>query len=251
MTGYSYSTKDCISSSEIWQKHPALRWRNCGSNGMFIGKVVFLTIFVNDADSHWSKMAMKKFKNVVNAAGLFFMRNGGQERGLDIPCQVSILSPRNIPSINRDNFSNYKDRIVYPLFSSDLRSLRLDVKRQTGADEVVVIFAFNKKGKSFAQCKGAELPSSNRTFSSAEEAVCIFAKADHVFYTLLHEVTHLFGGIDYYEAPFKDVALSLFPESIMLCKEPEKPSIDSLTRYLIGWDLRPDEKALAFLRRTI
>ena len=47
MTGYSYSTKDYVSSSEILQKPPALCWRNCGSNGVIIGKVVFLTIFVN------------------------------------------------------------------------------------------------------------------------------------------------------------------------------------------------------------
>ena len=47
MTGYSYSTKDYVSSLEILQKHPALCWRNCGSNGVIIGKVVFLTIFVN------------------------------------------------------------------------------------------------------------------------------------------------------------------------------------------------------------
>lgn len=253
MTDNTYTKRNTAFFPESLKKHPALRGRNCGCNGSFTGKIALLTVFVNDAESHWNRKAIKQFKNNVNSAAMFFLHNGGRERGLEIPCLISVSTPHYVlPSMGRNTFAKYRDWIIQSLNYVDQSFLRHDVMRQTGAQDIVVIFALNKHGTSFASCKGSDADPAVRSFPSAEEYACLFAKSDNSFFAIAHEIAHLFGALDFYnKGSYAAAALSLFPESIMLCEEREHPSIDSLTRYLIGWDRQPDAKAISFLKKTM
>ena len=65
--------------------------------------------------------------------------------------------------------------------------------------------------------------------------------------SLIHELMHQFGAMDYYTPAFvEEAAKKYLPHSIMN----DGSEIDALTRYVIGWDDTLTPEAIAFLKAT-
>lgn len=111
------------------------------------------------------------------------------------------------------------------------------IGEEYGADTGIILFCFNKSGRSYAEAAAEE---------GAPEYAVIY---EHDVSTYMHEMLHLFGTMDYYyPEEVKTVAEKYFSGTIMATGT--KPVVDSLSAFVVGWTDEVSDEGLAFLEET-
>lgn len=219
-----------------------------------IGNIAIVSIFVSDVSTRWSKNDIDKYMKALDEAETFLLNNGGHEAGLAIPLKMYFRCNLQYRA-DRGRYGNTVDDVLRKLGYNTICELRDElIKNNRHINSVVVLFVFNTAERSFAMSiKGRkDACSTRRAYTdSGEYAFIYFRSHEYMAHTLCHEMLHLFGAIDYYYPDtVKRQAEKYFPRSIMLCFY-EKPYIDGLTRYLIGWSKNLDLESLLFLNNTL
>ena len=225
----------------------ALHGINTGCCLKLLGKVVIVAFLVEDAKSRWTDSATEKFVEVLKQSSEEIMKQSGMGRDkLDIAyayCKVSV--PYNVTRKNhgqciKDVLMRFGDN--YTTASAYQKHYEKKFLR----NEAPMLFVFNKPFRSYASKAVNKTLEKEETMTDTSEWSFVSYKAEHENKnTLIHELLHQFGAIDYYyPSQIKALAGAYFPDSIMNSGS----TIDPLTRYIIGWDkeLAPDAKA--FLR---
>ena len=219
-----------------YEGHFALAGKDVGSVRRFRGKVCLVGFLVHDRASAWQEKDVEQMKTVLQKAAFKLKEQSGLT---DNRLQVTYAFD-SVPiqyKYNRDNFSRVTNDVLEQYGYPDAGSYKAHYEKKFKKDEAPIVFFINRDFRSFAH-----------TMSSSESCFVSYSDdAESCVRTLMHEVLHLFGAIDYYlPERVKEAAQKIFPESIMLHGE----EVDDLTRYLIGWDKEPSAAALAFLDAT-
>lgn len=234
---------------ERFCNHVALLGKNAGCIEKMRGKVLLVFFLVDDAKSKWTDAEKQQYASVIERACFRLMR----ESGLPLS-QLSITYVNRrvaVPyEVTRSNHQQMIRQVLESFSCKDAQEFRETYRREMEKDEVCVSFVLNRSFISYAQRRVAidsVLPVGNG--QGNEFSVVSFRKHDlrHSERSLLHELMHQFGAMDYYTNPqVAQAAERHFPGSIMNTGF----AIDALTRYVIGWDTQLTPEAVAFLEAT-
>lgn len=226
-----------------YQGHFALEGKNKGCSEVFLGKVCLVGFLVHDRTSAWTEENVKQMKHVLQkAAHLLKEKSKLSDNRLKISYAFDSVPVQY--KYEREDYMRVVEDVLEQYGFSDAASYQAHYEKRFKKTEAPLIFFINRDFRSFASCD----VSKNENKNSGEFSFVSFDDdPEACVRTLIHEVLHQFGAIDYYlPKKVKEVAQELFPESIML----HGLEIDDLTRYLIGWDNTPTPAALQFLDET-
>ena len=220
--------------------------RNTGCSVKLRGRVVLIAFLINDGESHWDKQSEEACVASLKEMSTYLMNTSGLGKDdLYIAyahCQVTVPY-----SVEKRNSGRFVEDALRQFGYKDVQSYQEHYERKFDRDEACISFVFNKKFRSYAQQSTALELKEEANPCGNEYSVVSFSGEDIADFqrVFMHELFHQFGAIDYYyPEQVKMEAQNYLPGSIMN----DGTTIDSLTRYLIGWDDEPDEDGKAFLK---
>lgn len=224
-------------SKDEFAGHFALAAKDKGCSKKLYGKVTLVAFLVHDRSSAWKQDDIEKIKAVLaKAAKLIKEKSGLADHRLKVSYAFD-----DVPIQFRYDGDNY-DRIVHEVLKqygfNNAADYQAHYEQKFKKDEAPLIFIINRNFRSFARNVESGANGSEFSFVSYND------DAESCVKTMIHEILHQFGAIDYYlPATVKQTAEKLFPDSIML----RGWEIDDLTRYIIGWDKQLSDNAKQFL----
>ena len=236
-----YIEEDSVNIEEVF----ALHGINSGCCLKLLGKVVIVAFLVDDAESRWTDTAREKFVEVLKQSADEIMRQSGFSKSkLMIAyahCKVSVPYV-----VTRKNHENCVKDVLTQFGFGKISEYQKHYEKKFARDEAPMLFVFNKPFRSYAARAVCKSFHEKEAVTDANEWAFISYKAEHENKnTLIHELMHQFGAIDYYyPSQVKALAGAYFPGSIM----DGGTVIDPLTRYVIGWDEELSPESKAFLR---
>ena len=225
-----------------YENHFALRAKGKGCSVSFRGKVCFVAFLVHEAKSAWSKVDIEKCKEVLKKVQNTLQAQSGLTKNrLHVTFAIDVVSVQL--KFDRGFHKELEANVLKQYGSyADSAAYQEHYKKKFLKDEAPVLFILNRDFRSFA------ISSKNDNHSDNEASFVSYSSdVDECARTIIHELLHQFGAIDLYlPEKVKTVAEKFFPDSIMNSGN----QIDSLTRYLIGWDEEPKEDVIQFLEET-
>lgn len=202
------------------------------------GDVLIFFVIVDDEESAWTEDDVKSFKADQEAA-MSRLTAQAKRYGAQLQLRADYVQCKISGTMTRDNYSFAVDKaLTYTDYIFDYSAVR-EIKEDYSADEVAVVFAFNKAGRSFAIQKTSD-------WVDSFEYVILYSNDSE--YALCHELLHVFGAQDfYYHSAVEKAAEKHFGSSIMIDATAD---VDDLTAYLVGWTDELSDKAKAFLDDT-
>ena len=233
----SYMSSDEIQSK--YKDHVFLRYKNKGVAQALKGKVDVIVYFVNDKESRWTpfctEQAMKRYDSAIRILKAHAMCRGVD---LELNCVFKELTLSMVCS--RNNSSEWQKAIAGLYKKEKMSEYQNYYKKKYACDEAVVMFSFYKDFRCFAG------RSEKKSTKNDEYSVIDYdAKED----TIIHELLHQFGAVDFYYPVQVKNLLSLLNYKSVMC-ESGFLYIDSLTSYIIGWTDCITEKAAKILENT-
>ena len=212
--------------------------RGMGDSVSLKGEVMVYFIMVDDDESAWMDDELSDFKTNQEKQ-LKELEAQADRYDVDLELRTNYVQCKITGTIDSDNFSFCVDKALAKTgYVFDFAAID-DIKDDFDTDEAVVVFAFNKSGRSFAITR-------RNDWMNRFEYVILYGNDSD--YAINHELMHVFRAHDfYYVERFRQAAESYFGESIMLSSDEE---VDDLTAYLVGWADKPSDKAQAFLDAT-
>lgn len=233
-------------SAEKIKNAVALRGKRAGCSYELLGKVVLVAFLVDDGESKWDNESEKAFVTVLKNVSERLMSDSGlNKKELSVAyawCRVSVPYP-----VTRKITDLCVRDVLRQFGYEDSGSYQKHYEEKFSRDEAALSFVFNKEFRSYATriTKGAETDESY-CVEGNEQSFVSFCK-DRIAEgerTMIHELMHQFGAMDlYYPERVKFEAEKHLPGSIMN----GGTTIDSLTRYVIGWDKELGADAQRFL----
>lgn len=225
-----------------YDNHFALRGKGAGCSKSLVGKVCIVTFLVHEAKSAWSKEDVEKCKLVMQKVQSTLQSQSGLSKNrLHIAYAVDVVSVQL--KFDRDFHKELEENVLKQYGNyNDSASYQEHYEKKFLKDEAPVIFILNRDFRSFAISS-----EDNSTVGNEASYVSFSDDIEACARTVMHELLHQFGAIDLYlPEKVKISSEKHFPNSIMNSGD----QIDSLTRYLIGWDEEPTEEVLSFLQET-
>lgn len=227
---------------DVVKNSHVLHGRNAGCSLKLLGKVVLVTFLICDGECDWDeeseKAAVDMLKRLCKRIEL---ASGKDVKDLSVTyayCKVKI--PYVVSRENRSQF--IQDVLVQFGQYKDVDAYQRHYEQKFSRDEACITFLLNKgdrKGqdaRSYASQVTSESATDRNPSPSGSEYSIVFFDGDNSASSeraMLHELLHQFGAIDFYYPPALQLeAKCHLPGSIMDSGE----NIDSLTRYIIGWD---------------
>ena len=232
-----------------FEKHIALLGKNAGCIEKLRGRVLLVMFLVDDAKGKWDSASEEACVTMIQNACFHLM----EESGLPLN-QLSITYVNrhvSVPyEVTRADYQRMMRDVLSTCYCEDTESFQDIYKREMSKDEVCVSFVLNRSFTSFAMRRvsldGVQEVSDRR---GSEFSVVSFQKKKPRCSerSLIHELMHQFGAMDYYAIPLMaKSAKKYLPGSIMN----DGMKIDPLTRYAIGWDEHLAPEAISFLEAT-
>lgn len=219
----------------VTDNHIFLDNKNCGACKSFTGNVLITVILVDDEESTWTTADMEDFRQVQMAATAKILK-ATREFHVALKINVQYMRCRVKGTFNQRDFSEWVKSAVKACGFADEKQIIPTLKKRHGVKEAPVLFAVNRKGRSFTV---------TNTDDNGFEYTVLYR--DHGDYR--HELLHLFGAKDYYfPVAVRNVAKKYFANSIMMITK--NAVVDSLTAYLVGWTERLSADAARFLEET-
>lgn len=227
----------------------------------FSGKIYLLTIYVDDEESSWSQEEIDAFHQQVTSPALNYLAYQAQNRNIPLEFSSGYYSTDlergrviRYPGILGDSSqsSGNADVLDHVAMSMDFSSkiaMYDHVLAQSGADQLAIMVAMNKTGRSYACCDKDNNPNHNLEYTMVYRNHWKSQKFT-TSTTVAHELLHLFGAEDMYQeesdgrrAQRAAIAKQLFPNDIMFAGYYEiwDNVLSKATTYTIGWsDVPPD-----------
>jgi hypothetical protein len=203
--------------------------------------------FVDDAESSWNDSARDAYRDILGEVVRTLEKEEGGRTGLKVSWSVENRKMNGVFSSGRDAH----DVIPALLGVSGkvgVTKLQNEFRKANGYDETPLLFVWNRDFRSSAHQSESE--SAARCVGEWATIALdddIFKNPHGVWFTLLHELLHLFGAVDfYYPSAVKIAAEKWLQGSVMNGGD----AIDDLTRVLIGWNDQLTSNAVDFLEAT-
>lgn len=231
-----------MTAQEIREKygnHILLDSRRRGETKSLVGDVMVIVIFVNDGISSWTERAKKDYCRIYFSA-MKKIETAARAQGVRLKL-MNAFDEVNLPmACTMDNIPAWTAAVVKKKGHNTIRDMQKEYKRLYNSDEAPIVFAFNRKFRSYAQAADAQYPYGNE--------FCV-ASMDGSVKTVIHELLHQFGAEDlYYPEAVRSVVDRIFPYSVMGGSIGDE--IDPLTSYLIGWREDIDARSERVLEKT-
>jgi len=219
------------------------------------GNILFLTLFVDDAESCWTQGEIDTvYRDIINP-GLSYLTEQAQRRGMVLNFDTGYYSTdpeqyrevRYQGTIPEDSYkhkdADVLDQAALSLGFASRVELYESVLSQSGADQVILMVALNKTGRSHAVCDQDDNGNDNVEYFVAFRNHWV-SRSQTRPSTIVHETLHLFGAEDLYEEPEDGrraqraaLAAALFPKDIMFTEmnNIQYNVLDGYTCYAIGW----------------
>lgn len=223
--------------------HHALKAKNKGCSQKLLGNVCVVAFLVDEERSAWKPDEVDEMEEILESA----INNIKKQSGLT-DNRLSISYAFDVVPVQLKFDRNLDHQVVECVMDSygysDTSSYQKHYEKKFSKDEAPIVFVLSKSFRSFAVIDRSE---EENTDSDEWSFVSYTGDKASCERTFIHELLHQFGAIDYYyPEAYSKAAEKILPNSIMN----SGTEIDSLTRYIIGWDEEPDEKALQFLEET-
>lgn len=235
-------TNNKNNSISDYENHFALRGMGKGCSKQLLGKVCIVAFLIQEAKSAWKKDDIEKCKAVLEKAqSILRTQSGKTENRLHVVYAMDVVSVQL--KFDRDFYEELETNVLKQYGNyTNAAAYQHHYEKKFLKDEAPVVFILNKNFRSFALTSHTEDTGNETSFVSYNDDI------DKCARTLVHELLHQFGAIDYYlPETVKAAAEKYFPDSIM---KAGGERIDPLTRYIIGWDEEPEESVLSFLEET-
>ncbi len=212
-----------------------------------------MVIFLDDDESSWTKKSRNTFFNKKFFPSINYIKEQAELRDVDLNLNCGQYNigpdlenpPRYDGTVEPDiskimNNIDIFNQVALTLGFPDRRVLHAYLKNYTGCEQIAYIIALNKPGRAYAISDTVD------DGVDAIEYVVAFSKSysglDDIGSSIIHEMLHLFGAIDFYDPSGyypkrKELCEKLYPNDIMMRSaiDPNELSIGRLTECLIGW----------------
>lgn len=210
--------------------------KNSGRCKSLTGKIHVLLVMIEDGESVWDAEAASALKDTVSEVLDTFM-SFADDYSTDLTMTASYANVEANEPLGWADDKKWRETAVEAAGYDSMDKADALICEEYDADGAVILFCFNKKGRSYAEAAMEK--------NGIEYAVIY----EHDVETYMHEMLHLFGTMDYYyPANIKAVAEKYFSGTIMASGT--EPVIDTLSAFVVGWSDELSEDALAFLRET-
>ena len=208
-----------------YSNHCLLRNKNQGASKVLTGDVIVIVFYLNDAASRWNDAALKEYRARHDEA-MELLRKAAARRGVFLRLRTAscILNLKGECSVRSDAWVKEAMRL-YKKENASAYQEYFEGKHH--CDEAPIIFAINKTARSFACNADSNVP-------NWDEFSVVMRDQEHfTATTIVHELLHQFGAVDYYyPETVYSTAKAMLPGSVM---GTGGSKIDPLTEYLIGW----------------
>ncbi len=210
--------------------------KNRGKCKALVGEVHILAVLIDDTESTWDSESAENMSGVISEA-MNILESSAEEYSAELKLDGSYVRISSEVPLAWDKDSEWRDDAIKAAGYESMEKAGKLIEEEYGADESIILFCFNKSGRSYAEATAEE--------NEIEYAVIY----EHDVETYMHEMLHLFGTMDYYYPDeVKDIAEKYFSGTIMATGT--KPVVDSLSAFVIGWTDEVSEDGLDFLRET-
>lgn len=215
--------------------HLLLAYQYSGTCHILEGETDLIVVFVDVPEAEWSDEDIVAQRITIEDAAVA-LENEAAGFGVSLDFATVYYTSRADAPIRLDTDTSWVDDVMV---NAGLPAMMVDEGDESPYADTPVIFCLNTGGRAFAQQGGGrEYP----------EYLILFENFTPE--TIRHEMFHLYGARDYYEATaIKAAAEEYYPDSVMLSTS-DGTVTDSLTAYLIGWQTSLDETAVSFLQAT-
>lgn len=226
-----------------YEGHFALAGKGKGCSVSLKGNVCLVGFLINDRSSAWTKEDEEQMKEVLqNAAFMLKEKSGLTDNRLKVTCAFDSVVIQY--KYEKENFHNVVKDVLKQYGFDNAAAYQAHYKKKFKKAEAPIIFFVNRSFRSFALRDDSDKANRN---TNEYSFVSVTENKDNCIRSLIHEIMHQFGAIDYYlPERVKEAAEQFFPDSIMN----NGLEIDDLTRYVIGWDEKPTEAVFKFLDAT-
>lgn len=196
------------------------------------GKVAVAVVMISDSVGQWDNESVSRLQTTLQAGGQDIAAEAAAYQ-VDLSFSFHYYNAQMTGDICSGDYSNdWQNPALQSAGLPSLDKLHNYLVQTHSAKEAPVVFVFNKTGRAYAS-------------NGANEFFVLFAKEKNDGFQ--HELSHVFGGKDYYyPAEVKTLASGCFPDSVMN----KGKTADPLTAYLIGWTDTVADNALQFLQST-
>lgn len=227
----------------------ALQGRNVGCSLKLLGRVVLVTFLICDGECGWDEAAEKAAVTMLKKVCKRIEKDSGKD-AKDLSVTYAYCKVKVPYVVSRENRSKFIEDVLLQFGYKDVESYQRHYEKKFSRDEACITFLLNKgsrsgqDGRSYASRVTSRNSSGDKPDPTGEEYSMVFFDPDDPVSSergMLHELLHQFGAIDmYYPSVLQFEAQRHLPGSIMDGGD----VIDSLTRYVIGWDdkLAPDAR---------
>ena len=227
---------------------------NKGTCRTLTGEIAVVTIFVDDNESSWSREQAETFQHEFVTTGLDFLTKQAAKWGHTLTFQPGMYFTQpeqgisvRYPDIMETSASSFQADVAdYAAMSLGFPSkteLYHYVRESAGTEQVIILFALNKTGRSFA------VSDHDTNANDTLEYCVVFRKnwdtgKKEAAAIVPHEILHLFGAEDLYKEPTDGsragkakIAKKHFPKDVMFQNNIKISSnnVDAFTAYAVGW----------------
>ena len=201
---------------------------------------------MDDDESVWLEDARKLYRYVLGAVAEILEADGPE--GLVVTWSTENRTLRGVANGEGGDGDAWVPLLMGVADEAGVEAVQRKYKKLHGYDEAPLVFVFDKDFRSSARQSRRSVGWCRGEWATISTEGALEEDPKEALRTLLHEVLHLFGAMDFYYPPVvKRAARKCFPDSIMFADGDE---IDDATRVLIGWDAIPSPKARAFFEAT-
>lgn len=227
----------------LYPDHYYTSGKNYGPTKVLKGDVTVLLIFVSDDNSSWTKEDINEYYEVYNKAQDYIMDKAKSEN-VKLNLKSFYLEVRISGLCTNENSLDWVKKVISFCNQNTIEAVQMYYEACYDIDDIPVMLVINKSARSFAR-------SSKKCYKYTENEYSVvyktLGKNTFHMHTIIHELLHQFGAIDYYyPKDVKENADKFMPKSIM----DNGWEFDSLTKYNIGWTNTVDANTMSFLEAT-
>ena len=228
-----------------------------GTNDLLEGALKVHVLFVDDAESSWTREKADTVMHHQIRPALAFLERQAREWGigLTLSATMHITSPekevtlRYEGSVRNDGNGNCSrdvlDHASRDLGWSDKAYMYQQLFDENNYCEVIFLAVIDKPGRSYAVCQAGDpqvaMVESAVVFTDYPGADLSLTEDSHMALSVAHEILHLYGAEDLYEPrALQELARKHYPHDIMLIdsNDLEDQTLGALTAYSVGWTNR-------------
>lgn len=257
-----------VKEKNVWAAESVAQWKKqkTGSAGVLVGKSVLISIFVDDANSHWNEKKKKEINRKLKVATSFIQTQGKRYKK-EVILEADFVKHPELQYCMKTKMRLTDKEKKLNSFGEKMESYiekHIDVtkiREEYDTDSIGFLLFINKSGVSSTSVHYME--DGTKHFYEMCALFSQYEKEEEGAATFAHEILHLFGARDLYMTSVTDGISSAlvrhiqrkFPNDIMFTTFTKKGKtlkyrivnrVDRVTAYYLGWKKSiPEKKSFA------